>query len=92
MTADDDSQAPKRMNWGDEIRKIREAQGLSQRRLAKLADVDRASLLRFEGGASRGNLDMVEKLAEVLGYEFELIHVGFRGGFLTPPPRDPVVE
>jgi predicted transcriptional regulator len=53
--------APKRVAWGDEIRKIREEQGLSQRRLAKLADVDRASLLRFEKGDSRGNLDMVEK-------------------------------
>jgi transcriptional regulator with XRE-family HTH domain len=44
MTTDDDTPpAPSRMNWGDEIRKIREGQGLSQRRLAKLADVDRAS-------------------------------------------------
>jgi DNA-binding XRE family transcriptional regulator len=42
--------APGRMNGGDEIRKIREGQGFSQRRLAKLADVDRASLLRFEKG------------------------------------------
>jgi DNA-binding XRE family transcriptional regulator len=48
-----------RMNWGVEIRKIREGQGLSQRRQAKLANVDRASMLRFEKGDSRGNLDMV---------------------------------
>ena len=62
MTTDDDTPpAPSRMNWGDEIRKIREAQGLSQRRLAKLADVDRAALLSFKKGDSRGNLDMVEK-------------------------------
>ena len=86
----DDVPTPKRLNWGDEVRKIREAQGLSQRRLAKLADVDRVSLVRFEKGDSRGNLDMVEKLVEVLGYEFELIYVGFSGGFLSPPPRDPV--
>jgi DNA-binding XRE family transcriptional regulator len=59
-TDDDMPPAASRMNWGDEIRKIREGQGLSQRRLAKLADVDRASLLRFEKGDSRGNLDMVE--------------------------------
>jgi transcriptional regulator with XRE-family HTH domain len=90
MTTIDDAQPPTRMNWGDEIRKIRESQGLSQRRLAKLADVDRASLLRFESGASRGNLDMVEKLVEVLGYEFDLIKTEFPGGFMTPPPPDPV--
>lgn len=90
-TTDEEAPPPKRINWGDEIRKIREAQGLSQRRLAKLANVDRVSLLRFENGASRGNLDMVEKLVEVLGYEFELIYVGFsRGGFLTPSLPDPV--
>jgi hypothetical protein len=35
--------------------------GLSQRRLAKLADIDRASLLRFEMRHSHGNLDMVGK-------------------------------
>jgi len=55
MTSVDDAPpATKHVNWGDEIRKIREAQGLSQRRLTKLADVDRASLLRFEKGDSRG--------------------------------------
>jgi DNA-binding XRE family transcriptional regulator len=43
-----------------------EDRGLSQRRLAKLADVDRASLLRFEKGDSRGNLDMVKKIVEVV--------------------------
>jgi hypothetical protein len=46
-TNDDAPPATPHMNWGDEIRKIREGQGLSQRRLAKLAD-DRASPLRVE--------------------------------------------
>ena len=58
MTTNDDVRPHEQ---GDEIRKIREGQGLSQRRLAKLADVDRASLLRFEKGDARGNLDMVGK-------------------------------
>jgi DNA-binding XRE family transcriptional regulator len=49
------------MDWGVEIRKIREGQGLLQRCPAKLADVDRTSLIRFEKGDSRGNLDMVGK-------------------------------
>jgi DNA-binding XRE family transcriptional regulator len=55
MTTDDDTpSAPSRMNWGDEIRKIREGQGLSQRRLAKLADVDRAAPLCVESTPTAG--------------------------------------
>jgi DNA-binding XRE family transcriptional regulator len=64
MNTDDRPEpAPKRMDWGGEDRKIRESQGLSQRRLAKLAAVDRASLLRYEKGDSRRNLDIMEKIA-----------------------------
>jgi transcriptional regulator with XRE-family HTH domain len=40
------------MCWGEQIRKIREGQGLSQRRLAKLADVDRASNKHWPFGQS----------------------------------------
>lgn len=59
--------------WGAEIKTLRLAQRLSQRRLARLAGVDRASLARFELGRSRGNLEMVEKLAAVLGYELDMV-------------------
>lgn len=63
--------------WGAEIRRLRLAHNLSQRRLADLAGVDRASLVRFECGKSRGNLDLVEKLVAVLGYEIDLVWAGF---------------
>ena len=59
--------------WGTEFRSLRESQKLSQRRLARLAGVDRASLARFELGRSRGNLELVEKLAAVLGYEIDMV-------------------
>ena len=49
----------------DEVRKIREAQGLSQRRPAKLADVDRVSLLRFEKGDSARQPRHGREVAEV---------------------------
>lgn len=62
-------------HWGAEFRRLREAQNLSQRRLANLAGVDRASLVRFEHGRSRGNLELVEKLAAVLGYEIDMVWV-----------------
>lgn len=71
--------------WGAEIKRLREAQNLSQRRLASLAGVDRASLARFELGRSRGNLELVEKLVAVLGYEIDMMWHGFVGGRLPPP-------
>jgi len=75
---------------GVEIRRIRHEQGISQRRLAKLAGVDRASLRRFEEGQSRGNLQLVEAVADALGYELELMFRGFAGGIaLHPLPPDP---
>lgn len=74
--------------WGAEIRRLREAHHLSQRRLAHLAGVDRASLVRFEHGRSRGNLELVEKLAAVLGYEIDLVWAGFdRSRDYDPVPR-----
>lgn len=81
----------KRVQWGAEIKKLRDEKGMSQRRLAKLAGVDRASLRRFESGESRGNIDLIEKLVEVLGYELELMNRGFPGGFTaTPALPEPV--
>ena len=71
---------------GKEIRRIRQEQGVSQRRLARLAGVDRASLRRFEEGQSRGNLQLVEAVADALGYELELMFRGFAGGFPLHPP------
>ncbi len=71
------------MFWGAEIKRLREAQNLSQRRLASLAGVDRASLARFELGRSRGNLELVEKLVAVLGYEIDMMWHGFVGGRLS---------
>lgn len=71
---------------GVEIRRIRHEQGISQRRLAKLAGVDRASLRRFEEGQSRGNLQLLEAVADALGYELELMFRGFAGGIALHPP------
>jgi transcriptional regulator with XRE-family HTH domain len=83
-----DTPIRKRTNWGQEIRRLREEQHLSQRRLAKLACVDRASLRRFEDGDSRGNIELIEALAEVLGYELDLIYCGYSGGLLPPDQPD----
>ena len=77
------------VHLGTEIRRIRQEQAISQRRLARLAGVDRASLRRFEEGQSRGNLQLVEAVADALGYELELMFRGFAGGIpLHPPPPE----
>ena len=79
--------------WGTEIRRLRLAHSLSQRRLAHLAGVDRASLARFELGRTRGNLELVEKLVAVLGYEIDMVWTDLgqpRGYTPRPAPgRDP---
>ncbi|MDP1910697.1 MAG: helix-turn-helix transcriptional regulator [Hyphomicrobium sp.] len=71
--------------WGAEIRRIRQDQRMSQRRLARLAGVDRSCLLRFENGESRGNLDLIERLLGVLGYELDMMWRGFVGGGFAAP-------
>ena len=73
--------------WSIEIKRLRLAQNLSQRRLARLAGVDRASLVRFELGRSRGNLELVEKLVAVLGYELDMVWTPFDQSGYTPLPR-----
>ena len=60
-------------NWGKLFRGIRDDKGVSQRELAELAAVNRSSLRRFEDGLTCGNMDMVEAIAHVLGYELDLI-------------------
>ena len=61
--------------WGDVIRATREEKGLSQRELAQLADVNRSTLRRFEGGLTPGSIDMIESAAYVLGLQFKLVPV-----------------
>lgn len=48
---------------------MRNAKGLSQEALAYEADVDRAYISRLERGASYVGLDIIGKLADVLGVQ-----------------------
>jgi transcriptional regulator with XRE-family HTH domain len=58
--------------WGDILRAIREEQDVSQRQLAEMAGVNRNALRRFEKNSSGSSMEMVERLAKVLGYSFDL--------------------
>ena len=57
--------------WGDLVRDLRKKQRLSQRELAIRADVNRSTLRSIEGGLSCGDIGVIEKLLNYLGYELE---------------------
>jgi transcriptional regulator with XRE-family HTH domain len=51
------------------LRKARHARGLSQEALAHEANVDRTYISALERGVYGATIDMVDKLAQVLGVE-----------------------
>lgn len=60
--------------WGDLIRELREERGFTQRQLAALTNVNRTTLRRLESKKARGDIDVIERLLDFLGYELEAIH------------------
>ena len=61
------------MTWGAEIERIRKEQGLSRRALAALAETQHTTLRRFERSGARASIKMLERYANALGYEVDLI-------------------
>jgi transcriptional regulator with XRE-family HTH domain len=59
-------------DWGSILRGIREEQGISQRQLAKIGRVNRNALQRFENNDPGATVFLAERLAKVLGYEFDI--------------------
>ena len=59
------SPTPKQM--GAKIRKLREAEGLSQANLAKRARLTRVYVTRLEGGRQDPSLSTINALARALG-------------------------
>lgn len=53
----------------DRIRQLRKERGLSQAKLAVMADMDPATLNRLERGAGNPNLKTLERVANALGVE-----------------------
>jgi len=53
----------------DEVKRIRRERGLSQRRLAELAGVNKVTLVHTETGKSSPNVETLEKLADALEVE-----------------------
>ena|SRR5829696_1731512 len=53
----------------EELKRLRKARGLSQAKLAALADLDPSTVSQIETGARRANTRTLERLAAALGAE-----------------------
>lgn len=62
-----------RIRIGKRIREIRDKKGIEARDLAKLANVDAANLSRIEQGKYSVGIDILSKLAFVLGYHIDIV-------------------
>lgn len=62
--------------WGELIKSLREEQGISQRVLSEGASINRATLRRIEKGRTPGDIDMIERVLDYLGYDLEAIQRG----------------
>jgi DNA-binding Xre family transcriptional regulator len=62
-----------RTRMGKKIRKIREEKGIEAKDLAKLANIDAANLSRIEQGKYSVGLDILSKIAFVLGCQIDIV-------------------
>jgi transcriptional regulator with XRE-family HTH domain len=69
----------------ERIRQLRKAKGLSQAKLAVMADMDPATLNRLEQGKGNPNIRTLERVAGALGVEV----ADLLGKASAPPSREP---
>ncbi len=62
-----------RTRIGKKIRRIREEKGIEAKDLAKLANIDAANLSRIEQGKYSVGLDILSRLAFVVGYHIDIV-------------------
>ena len=59
-------------NLANNIKKLREAKGLSQEKLARLADIANNTLIKMESGENKNpTLDTLKKVAKVFGVSID---------------------
>ena len=59
-------------NISKNLRKKREAKGLSQEKLARLADVANNTIIKIEGGKNQNpTLDTLKKIAKAIGISLD---------------------
>lgn len=62
-----------RIRIGKRIREVREVKGVEARDLAKSANIDAANLSRIEQGKYSVGLDILSRIAFVLGYQVDIV-------------------
>lgn len=62
--------------WGDLIKTLREEQGISQRVLADQTGINRGTLRKIENGTTCGDMNLIERALDYLGYELEAMAKG----------------
>lgn len=55
-----------KLRFGNKIKELRKIKGLSQERLANMAEIDRTYLPTIEKGERNVSIEIVEKLAKAL--------------------------
>ena len=70
---------PELRRFGDNVRQLREKQGLSQERLAELADLDRTYIGGLERGERNATLASVLRVARALGASASELCEGIEG-------------
>lgn len=64
-----------RIRIGGRIRQIREDRNIEARDLARLADIDAANLSRIENGRYSVGIDILSRIAAVLGKKIDLVDI-----------------
>ena len=59
--------------WGSLIKSLRIERGYTQRTLSTQAKVNRNTLRRIEGGETKGEVEVLERILRHLGYELEAL-------------------
>ena len=63
---------PNNQNLANNIKKLREAKGISQEKLARLADVANNTIIKIEGEKNKNpTLDTLKKIAKALGVSLD---------------------
>lgn len=59
--------------WGQLVKSLRETQGISQRKLASNASINRATLRKLERGEAGIAIEVVERVLQALGYDLDAV-------------------
>lgn len=79
---DNDSQSGWTFPSGDIVRRLRRALDMSQRELAKAAQVGRATVTRIESGQLEPRVGQLQRLLDLVGWS--LVVIDFEGRYVVP--------